>query len=170
MLSVLSTYTITIEKDGVDVEIPLCQGIKYSILKLGQSDEKKIYPKEISVKDLFKGYEIKKIKLPVINEYEKGQKFDKLPVLNNLNRFSKYMNTKYKDGEWDIEKEKEKMDEFGVESVRFIYMGLLIENIFHCSIYVPGKILKNGFFYVNKVDESKLKVEEIKLWLKIIPL
>ena len=33
MLSVLSTYTITIEKDGVDVEIPLCQGIKYSILK-----------------------------------------------------------------------------------------------------------------------------------------
>ena len=157
-MRILAEYEITFKKRGRLTKITLASGQKYKIERDGKT--KNLNPSEIKVGDKISGFEILKIKLPVLNTFEKGKKFNKIPVLNNLNDFRIYMDKTYPEGEWDVEKEKEKLDEFGIASIRFLYMGLLIENIFGCSLYVPGRILKDKFEFEPKLEPTKIKEPE----------
>lgn len=146
-LRTLVEYTLTILRNNKKTKITVDQGQKYKIFNKEDHKECRKLPSEMKVGDLFQGMPILKIELPVLNYYEKGKKVNKIPILNNLDSFVEYMNNKYPDGEWDPEKEKGVLQKYSVVCIRFLYMGLLVENLFGCSVYVPGKILKDGFLY-----------------------
>ncbi len=126
----LVEYTLTILRNNKKTKITVDQGQKYKIFNKEDHKECRKLPSEMKVGDLFQGMPILKIELPVLNYYEKGKKVNKIPILNNLDSFVEYMNNKYPDGEWDPEKEKSVLQNYSVVCIRFLYMGLLVENLF----------------------------------------